>query len=120
MKTLRLLLAAQFAVLCSIPMFAQDAAVEKGKKVYTYWCATCHGSGRGFPGTAALAAKYRGTDRPALLEERTDLTPQSIRLYVRNGVSVMPMFRKTEVSDADLEAIVAYLTRNRPATSGAK
>lgn len=23
-----------------------------------FWCATCHGSGRGNPGTAALAAKY--------------------------------------------------------------
>jgi len=28
---------------------------------------------------------------------------------VRTGVSVMPPFRKTEISDADLEALAAYL-----------
>ena len=49
---------------------------------------------------------------PALLEKRTDLTPQLIKTYVRNGISVMPIFRKTEISDADLDAICAYLTRN--------
>jgi len=32
---------------------------------------------------------------------------------VRRGVSIMPFFRKTEVSDADLAAITAYLTRPR-------
>ena len=30
-----------------------------------------------------------------------------------NGV-LMPQFRKTEVGDADLEALAAYLTRNAP------
>jgi mono/diheme cytochrome c family protein len=32
---------------------------------------------------------------------------------VRHGVSVMPPFRKTEVSDADLAALSAYLTRTQ-------
>jgi mono/diheme cytochrome c family protein len=32
---------------------------------------------------------------------------------VRHGVSVMPMFRKTELSDTDLDAIVTYLTRKQ-------
>ncbi len=63
------------------------------------------------PGTDALAAKYKGA-KPAMLEERADLTPQFVKIYVRNGVSVMPRFRKTELSDADLEALSAYLTRN--------
>ena len=63
------------------------------------------------PGTDALAAKYKGT-KPALLEERTDLTPQFIKIFVQNGVSVMPRLRKRELSDAELEALAAYLTRN--------
>ena len=63
------------------------------------------------PGTDALAAKDKGT-KPALLEERKDLTPQFIKIFVRNGVSVMPRFRKTELSEADLEALSAYLTRD--------
>jgi mono/diheme cytochrome c family protein len=35
-------------------------------------------------------------------------------VIVRNGITVMPPFRKTEVTDAQLDAIVAYLTRPRP------
>ncbi len=60
------------------------------------------------PGTRALQAKYNGS-LPAVLVERTDLTDELIAFYVRNGISVMPFFRKTEVSDADLEALSAYI-----------
>jgi mono/diheme cytochrome c family protein len=75
-------------------------------------CSVCHGPMPERPGTRALAAKYNGS-KPALLEERTDLSRELIRLVVRNGITVMPQFRKTEVTDADLDAIVAYLTRKR-------
>jgi mono/diheme cytochrome c family protein len=88
------------------------ASTDKGREVYEYWCATCHGRGNRFPGTNALQAKYGGKV-PAVLDERTDLTPAAIRLFVRRGTSIMPFFRKTEVSDADLDAIGAYLTRPR-------
>lgn len=74
-------------------------------------CSVCHGSGPAKPGTRALRAKYRGK-LPALLERRTDLTPAYVKFIVRHGVSVMPPFRKTELSDADLDAIAAYLGRN--------
>lgn len=92
--------------------------VREGNDTYQYWCATCHGAGPGHPGTAALEAKYKGT-RPALLEERTDLSPQTIGFAVRKGMSIMPFFRKTEVTDADLDAVVRYLTRQRPSGPGA-
>lgn len=93
-------------------------AADKGRELYQYWCATCHGRGTGNPGTVALQAKYGGKS-PALLEDRTDLTASGVRLFVRRGVSIMPFFRKTEVSDADLDAIAAYLTRPRAASSSA-
>lgn len=83
----------------------------KGYVQYQDYCSMCHGEGPGRPGTMALGAKYKGAE-PALLADRTDLTPQLIKLYVRNGISIMPIFRKTEISDADLDAIAAYLTRN--------
>jgi mono/diheme cytochrome c family protein len=83
----------------------------KGYVQYENYCSVCHGEGVGKPGTMALQAKYKGA-LPALLEKRTDLTPELIRTYVRQGFSVMPIFRKTEISDADLDAIIAYLTRN--------
>jgi mono/diheme cytochrome c family protein len=90
-----------------------EARIERGREVYAYWCATCHARGPGMPGTTALAIKYRDGSPPAVLEDRVDLTPQLLRSFVRNGVSVMPFFRKTEISDADLDAIAAYLARKR-------
>lgn len=92
--------------------------IERGRQLYKYWCGTCHGSGVGaegraqLPGTAALQEKYQG-DPPALLEERSDLTPETIQVFVRNGISVMPFFRKTEISDEELAAISAYLSQPR-------
>ena len=98
---------------------AQNRAVaDRGRELYQYWCATCHGRGTGFPGTVALQAKYAGKV-PAVLEDRTDLSAATVRFFVRRGVSIMPFFRKTEVSDADLDAIAAYLTRSRAASPSA-
>jgi (+)-pinoresinol hydroxylase len=92
-----------------------QASTQRGNDLYQYWCATCHGRGPGQPGTTALAAKYKGA-LPGLLEERTDLSQQSVRFNVRRGTSIMPFFRKTEISDADLDAIAQYLARNAAAT----
>jgi mono/diheme cytochrome c family protein len=93
------------------PVAAQSGAdARKGNDSYQSWCAPCHGRGPGHPGTTALAAKYKGA-LPGLLEERTDLTPTAITFAVRRGTSIMPFFRKTEVSDADLAAITQYLIR---------
>lgn len=56
----------------------------------------------------ALQRKYQG-QIPALLEQRSDLTPEYVGLVVRQGISFMPSFRKTEISDADLALLSAYL-----------
>ena len=89
-----------------------EAAVQKGNEVYQKWCAPCHAPGPGHPGTTAIAALYKGA-KPAALEERTDLSPEIVKHFVRTGVSVMPFFRKTEISDAELDALGAYLARKR-------
>ncbi|OFV91422.1 MAG: p-cresol methylhydroxylase [Acidobacteria bacterium RIFCSPLOWO2_12_FULL_65_11] len=60
-----------------------------------------------------MAARYKG-EKPAVLDQRTDLTVQTVRFFVRNAVSVMPFFRKTEIGDADLAALAAYLAAKRP------
>ena len=93
-----------------------DAQLKKGQEVYQYWCWNCHGSGAGKPGTEALRAKYKDA-RPADLERRTDLTPVVIKTFVRRGVSIMPIFRKTEISDAELDALATYLARNTKASN---
>jgi mono/diheme cytochrome c family protein len=92
---------------------AQDALVERGAEVFEYWCAACHAAGPRRPGTQALESLYKGA-KPAALEERADLTPELTRAFVRTGVSVMPPFRKTEITDADLEALAAYLAPKTP------
>jgi mono/diheme cytochrome c family protein len=100
---------AVLACLLLTPGLAQDAAsVEHGRQVFVYWCAPCHAPGPKHPGTQALEALYKGS-KPAPLEQRTDLVPTITQTFVRTGVSVMPPFRKTEISDADLAALAAYL-----------
>jgi mono/diheme cytochrome c family protein len=84
------------------------AQLERGKAVYDEWCAACHDPGPRHPGTQALDALYRGK-KPGALRERTDLVPTLTETFVRRGVSVMPPFRKTEISDVDLAALAAYL-----------
>jgi (+)-pinoresinol hydroxylase len=86
-----------------------QSQIERGQEVYQKWCYPCHGPGTDKPGTVSL--QQRG-QKPAVLADRTDLTAPMIKTFVRHGVYFMPIFRKTEVSDADLDAIAAYLTRN--------
>jgi mono/diheme cytochrome c family protein len=90
---------------------ADKFASERGKQVYDKWCTPCHGAGEGKPGTISAAAIYKGS-KPAVLAERSDLTAAGIKTAVRSGVYIMPRFRKTEVSDAELDGIIAYLTRS--------
>ena len=121
MKALAFPIGASLA-LCALAAVAKDEPVDqiaKGKQVYEYNCIACHGPGPGFPpfpelpGTSALRMKY-GNSVPALLTERTNLTPEFVAVIVRNGISVMPFYRKTEISDTDLAALGAYLSRDNP------
>jgi len=101
-------------------VLAQPPSETNGKIVFDKWCAPCRavapknvmfGTGA-LAGTSALAVKYKGK-LPAVLEQRTDLAPVMIKSVVRHGLFGMPITRKTEISDAELEDVVAYLTRNR-------
>ena len=85
-----------------------SAQLTRGKAVFDEWCAGCHARGPRMPGTQALQALYKGS-KPAALEDRTDLVPTLTETFVRKGVSVMPPFRKTEISDAQLRDLAAYL-----------
>ena len=91
-----------------------DPLVMRGQEAYQARCAACHGRmaaspGPRMPGTEALQTRYKG-QKPAALEDRSDLTPELVRFFVRKGSGIMPFFRKTEVSDRELDAIAAYLS----------
>lgn len=85
-----------------------------GRTIFERQCAPCHGAGPGddgaptLPGTAVLERRYVG-DPPGALELRDDLDGDALRLFVRSGIGAMPSFRKAELSDADIDAIAAYL-----------
>jgi mono/diheme cytochrome c family protein len=79
-----------------------------GKAIYEHWCAPCHAPGPGHPGTQSLQVKYAGKLPPVLLD-RTDLSPQVVAVFVRQGVLLMAPFRKTEITDAELSALSAYV-----------
>ena len=113
MNRLVLLCAMGVGAVLSVPVFAADeAALQKGKVVYDQWCAPCHAPR--MPGMVALMVKYNNT-KPALVDERTDLPPAAIKLFVRKGISIMPPFRKTEISDAELDVLAAYVARKNGA-----
>ena len=81
------------AALCG----AAQAASPDGKAIYEHWCAPCHAPGPGHPGTQSLQLKYKGQLPPVLLD-RTDLSPQAVSVFVRQGVLLMaPLDRKSVV-----------------------
>ncbi len=114
-----------FLVLSSIGTAqAQEltASETAGKMVFDKWCEPCHGRVAGglfgglgahaLPGTSALMVKYKG-DLPPVLEDRTDLAPVFVKAVVRGGLNGMPITRKTEISDSELDDVAAYLNRAR-------
>jgi mono/diheme cytochrome c family protein len=99
------------AVLATVPSIVVAAPqVENGKAVFQKWCAPCHAANPKLAGTLALQTKYK-SEMPAALEQRTDLTPELVGYFVRTGVAWMAPFRKTEISDAELADLGAYLTK---------
>jgi len=88
---------------------AQD--LQRGEAVYGKWCGVCHDAGRGMTGTQSLQLKYNG-ELPAVLLERRDLSAEQIKVFVRQGVLLMAPFRKTEITDAELDDLAAYMTGN--------
>lgn len=102
----RILVALALAGLATVA----SADALPGRPVFQKWCAPCHAPGPNHPGTAALDVLYNNTV-PGALEQRTDLSDAILRRAVRQGAFSMPFFRKTEISDADLDALIKYLSK---------
>jgi mono/diheme cytochrome c family protein len=112
-------LAASLLVLGGVPAAARaDTLAPRyapGRAVYEKWCAACHDPGIIHPGTHALMTKYPDSSRASgSITAWTDLPASYVTFMVRHGMSVMPPFRKTEISDGELTALAAYLSRNTP------
>ena len=86
------------------PLSAQQ---QQGQTLFRNSCFYCHSE----KVWGTLSLERRRPNGDALLEKRTDLTPDFVRTVVRNGLGSMPAYRRTELNDTDVDAIIAYLTR---------
>jgi mono/diheme cytochrome c family protein len=84
------------------------AADTTGKEVFDHYCSYCHGSSDG-PGTMQLR-RTRGKDQ-ALLTERTNLSPDYIEYVVRHGLKSMPPFAPSDLTEAKLKVLAAFLAK---------
>lgn len=94
--------------------YAQEwTSLEKTapEALFTEKCGMCHranGMGTGILGRRLSAEQ-------ALLENREDLQPEFVRNVVRNGFGVMFPISRAELSDAQLQTLVDYLTSKEAA-----
>lgn len=94
------------------------ATLTGGKELFDYWCAQCHAPKHNNPDTRhANAQPVRTQNKAPSLTERTDLAASYVSYIVRHGVSLMPIFPKTEISDQQLDALSAYLSHTPSGTT---
>jgi mono/diheme cytochrome c family protein len=84
-------------------------APVNGKSLFQAQCAGCH-LDRGF-GTRVLSRRV--PEGQATLEARKDLNADYVSMVVRRGIGSMPQFRKSELSDVELDAISTYLEKGK-------
>ena len=82
-----------------------------GPALYQARCALCH---VGYAPGVVMLEKRLGKAK-SLLAERSDLQPAYVKGVVRRGLRSMPAITRTEITDAELDQVAAYLTRNTPA-----
>ena len=86
-----------------------DTSHSEPEPLFAEKCGMCHRV-QGM-GTTLLQRRY--DPDLALLENRRDLAPEFIRTVVRSGFNNMFPISRGEVSDAQLEQIIAHLTQER-------
>ena len=91
---------------------AQDAepspaqtAPRTGPEIFADKCIFCHDA-RGW-GTRSLARRI--PEGQAELLQRVELPPILVQYAVRRGAGSMPQFTPTEISDAELDVLAAWL-----------
>jgi mono/diheme cytochrome c family protein len=82
---------------------------QQGKSLYEATCNYCHNA-RGF---ATERLRTRLPEDRSILVDRTDLDSNYIRTIVRNGLASMPAYTPTDLNEAQIKSIAAYLTRAR-------
>jgi mono/diheme cytochrome c family protein len=84
------------------PLDTSNPEIAVGERVFALHCQQCHPNA-----SAGLGPGI--TNKP--------LPSWAIRLQVRHGLGQMPAFPEEEISDAELDAVVAYIHALREHTS---
>lgn len=79
-----------------------------GKALFDLYCIGCHGAEPGNPGTMRLEERMSADQAPLL--DRDNLDPEYLKLVVREGFKLMPPFRPSEITDAQLDLLTVYIT----------
>ena len=88
-----------------------SVAGPDGKQIYEQICLPCHAAGGGHAGTMRLGERL-GIDKSVLLE-RDDLQPDYVKTIVRYGLQMMPPFRPSELTEAELDALAQYVATQK-------
>ncbi|MEM7357240.1 MAG: c-type cytochrome, partial [Acidobacteriota bacterium] len=114
---LRWILVAGLAFGVAFAAQAQDTSNELGQQVYTKWCGHCHGDEGDGLGVAASRLKPKPRDftsgKYKIRMTTTGNIPTDDDLVnaIRKGLygTSMPAFPETFLSDAEVDAVVAYI-----------
>lgn len=90
------------------------AARSDGAALFSHHCGYCHLAGG--MGTNLLTKQRMMAGEPpekGLLVNRTDLTMDYVTSVVRMGKVAMPRLTRVDVTDAELQAIAAYLAKDK-------
>jgi mono/diheme cytochrome c family protein len=107
----RATLAAGAAMGMLLAQGAAAAGAPDGKSLYRERCGMCHQT---IGMAVGILSRRPADESKGFLEDRTDLSAAFVRTVVRTGIANMPRMPRGEVSDAELEAIAAYLAKGRP------
>lgn len=87
---------------------ASGSDTAEGQRLFEQKCALCHGA----VGTGTMMLERRLGKDNALLAKRTDLQPEYVEAVLRNGIGSMPAITRVELTDAQMQQLIGYLTRN--------
>lgn len=90
------------------------AVRSDGAALFSHHCGYCHLAGG--MGTNLLTKQRMMAGEPpekGLLVNRTDLTMDYVTSVVRMGKVAMPRLTRVDVTDAELQAIAAYLAKDK-------
>lgn len=90
-----------------IPAAGAAEAPNAARELFDMHCGICHQP----HGAGTIALAHRLGPEHSLLADRQDLDAAYIKQVVRNGIGSMPPQTRVDLTDAELAAVAAYLTR---------